>query len=65
MILGILRYGRGGCQYIDEESFFATAAGQTVDAWSAVKSNDSPDQASLGYERPGPVFQLPKAEFGH
>ncbi|MEG4251944.1 hypothetical protein [Microcoleus sp. Pol10D4] len=63
MILGILRYGRGGCQYIDEESFFATAAGQTVDAWSGVKSSDSPDQESPRYERPGSIFQLPTAEF--
>ncbi|MBD1885716.1 hypothetical protein [Microcoleus vaginatus] len=31
---------------IDEESFFATAAGQTVNACSGVKSNDSPKQAS-------------------
>ncbi|MEG4086401.1 hypothetical protein [Microcoleus sp. POL10_C6] len=45
--------------------FFATAAGQTVDASSGVKSNDSPDQASPRYEIPGPVFQLPTAEFTH
>jgi len=29
-------------RYIDEESFLATAAGHTVDAWSWVKSKDSP-----------------------
>ena len=29
-------------EYIDEESFLATAAGHTVDAWSWVKSKDSP-----------------------
>jgi len=28
-------------RYIDEESFLATAAGHTVDAWSGVKSKDS------------------------
>ena len=28
-------------RYIDEESFLATAAGDTVDAWSWVKSKDS------------------------
>jgi hypothetical protein len=28
-------------RYIDEESFLATAAGDTVDAWSGVKSKDS------------------------
>lgn len=32
---------------------------------AGVKSNDSPDQASARYERPGPVFLLSKAEFGH
>ncbi|MBD1810858.1 hypothetical protein NDA07_14300 [Microcoleus vaginatus DQ-U2] len=52
-------------RYIDEESFFATAAGQTVNACSGVKSNDSPKPASPRYERPGPVFQLSTAEFCH
>jgi hypothetical protein len=29
-------------RYIDQESFLATPAGHTVDAWSWVKSKDSP-----------------------
>ena len=33
--------GRTYNRYIDEESFLATAAGHTVDAWSWVKSKDS------------------------
>ncbi|MEG4859673.1 hypothetical protein QUB75_19250 [Microcoleus sp. K1-B6] len=60
-----LACGKQNIEQIDEESFFATAAGQTVDAWSGVKFNDSPDQASPRYETPGRVFQLPTAEFCH
>ncbi|MEG4580034.1 hypothetical protein QUA71_10545 [Microcoleus sp. MON1_C5] len=59
-----LACGKQNIEHIDE-SFFATVAGQTVDAGSGVKSHDSPEPASPRYERPGPVFQLPTAEFCH
>ncbi|MEG4812005.1 hypothetical protein QUA82_30995 [Microcoleus sp. F8-D3] len=57
-----LTCGKENIEHIDEESFFATAAGPTVDAGSGVKPNDSPDPASPRYETPGRIFQLPTAE---
>ena len=37
-----LACGKQNIEHIDEESFFATAAGNTVDVWSWLKSKDSP-----------------------
>ncbi|WP_445314132.1 hypothetical protein [Microcoleus vaginatus] len=37
-----LACGKQNIEHIDEESFFATAARNTVDVWSWLKSKDSP-----------------------
>jgi len=50
-------------RYIDEESFLATAAEHTVDAWLGQVQGLLMIQESWRYERPSPVFELPTAEF--